>query len=44
MEVLYDGRWGRVCDNQWSRNDGEVACRQLGAMNISVDVNPDDRK
>ena len=30
VEVLYQGKWGKICRNNWDINDVKVVCRQLG--------------
>ncbi len=41
MEVLYNGRWGVVCDDLgWGDDDGTVACVELGHDDDFVDTDP----
>ena len=30
VEICHDNLWGTICDNNWTLQDAEVACQQLG--------------
>ncbi|XP_039262609.2 lysyl oxidase homolog 2A-like isoform X1 [Styela clava] len=30
IEVLHDGEWGTICDDDWDLNAAQVACRMMG--------------
>ena len=36
--MCHNNEWGTVCDDDWSTNDGMVACGQLGLSYVRITI------
>ena len=39
LEIYYNGAWGTICDDYWTKDNGDVACRALGFVASVEDYN-----
>ena len=39
LEIFYNGAWGTICDDYWTKDDADVACRALGFVASVEDFN-----
>lgn len=30
VEILHDGSWGAICDDEWDLAEAKIICKQLG--------------
>ena len=30
VQILHDGEWGAICDDEWAEAEAEIACKELG--------------
>ena len=38
VEVCINRAWGTICDTHWQTQDSNVVCKQLGHMELGIDM------
>lgn len=44
VEVFNQGKWGKICRNEWDINDAKVICRELGFQSVLAEFTGMDIK
>ena len=44
VEVFYQGKWGKICRDEWDIDDVRVVCKQLGFKSALAEFNGTDTK
>ena len=39
VQIYHRGEWGAICSKHWNFQDGRVACRQLGFVDVAKVTN-----
>lgn len=43
VEIMHNGRWGAVCDDEWDQTDADIACRQIGFVLGAIEATANGR-
>lgn len=43
IEIMHNGKWGSVCDDEWDQTDADIACRQIGFVLGAIEATNNGR-